>query len=73
MPEHDLRFAPSDTVAPPAPPLIVTLPDLAIGGQVLVRHWPDGTFQADWRGFEGDAWRPLGALAELGGSVEVAP
>ena len=73
MSEHDLRFAPSDTVAPPAPPLIITLPDLAIGGDVLVRHHPGGTFQADWRGFEGDAWRPLGPGTELGGSVEVAP
>lgn len=69
MPEHDLRFRPDEVMAPP---LLVTLPDLAIGGQVLVR-FEDGEPKADWRGFEGDAWRPLGPGTELGGGVEVAP
>ena len=57
-------------------PLIVTLPDLAIGGQVLVRHWPDGSIEADWRPHPHATWTPLGrdeADGGFGGSVEVAP
>lgn len=68
MPEQDLRFRPDEVTAPP---LIITLPPLAIGGQVQVR-WDIGNPTADWRGHEGDVWRPLGEMCELGGSVEVA-
>jgi hypothetical protein len=56
-------------------PLLVTLPDLAVGGQVWVRT-EAGEPKADWRPHPHATWTPLGRSEDvggIGGSVEVAP
>ena len=59
----------SDTTipAPTVPPVLVTIPNI---GQVLVRHWPDGSIEADHRPHIHATWLPVQLL---GGTVEVAP
>ena len=49
------------------PPVLVTIPNI---GQVLVRHWPDGSIEADHRPNIHATWLPVHLL---GGTVVVAP
>lgn len=51
--------------------VLVDLPDVAGGGQILTRMWSNGAVEADWRQSARDTWVPVGLLNL--GSVCVAP
>ncbi len=51
--------------------VLVDLPDVAGGGQLLTRTWSNGAVEADWRQHARATWTPVELLTD--GAVCVAP